>query len=525
MYLRDGIQASLGVSSQESLRSVSSPASSFPCLTLCVVGTKPFRCSNCNYSCVNKSMLNSHMKSHTNVYQYRCADCTYATKYCHSLKLHLKKYGHKPAMVLNNDGSPNPLPVIDVYGNKRGPKKNGSTEPQTASSLFPTLPPNFPTNLPNFPPGFPNFLGLSQLHQLQSQFGSQPKVAQVPPFRLEDPDKDKEDRGVSPPMMDEPEMKLRCEKCEFSTSSPEVHKNHMLLHASSERGALHRLLTSPLQNKTHHEQDLTFSPSRKRTASPISPRQPLPARPVFMERPESPTTTTTTSPMDYFNKIAIANPLLQGLVPNPAIKALMEQRKRENSLSSSPDSLRNDSPSSREDAPLPPNKRVKSDIFASLYATKMSELAEKGESPSGVLDLSKECNDNIIGGGLGSHGSSSDNESASNPRSHSSSPSLPSSTTKNRRKGKAYKIERRFDLDTNSEEEVSDMPGLLPLNRTEKMCEQNTCKYCGIFFKNSSMHAIHMSYHGSQPFKCNLCGEETEDALSFFLHIARKEHS
>ena len=40
------------------------------------LGTKPFRCTSCNYSCVNKSMLNSHMKSHTNVYQYRCADCT-----------------------------------------------------------------------------------------------------------------------------------------------------------------------------------------------------------------------------------------------------------------------------------------------------------------------------------------------------------------------------------------------------------------------------------------------------------------
>ena len=39
-------------------------------------GTKPFKCTHCNYSCVNKSMLNSHMKSHTNVYQYRCADCT-----------------------------------------------------------------------------------------------------------------------------------------------------------------------------------------------------------------------------------------------------------------------------------------------------------------------------------------------------------------------------------------------------------------------------------------------------------------
>ncbi|GJQ82181.1 hb [Trypoxylus dichotomus] len=86
-------------------------------------GSKPFKCNQCSYSCVNKSMLNSHMKSHSNVYQYRCADCSYATKYCHSLKLHLRKYDHQPDMVLNPDGTPNPLPIIDVYGTRRGPKQ------------------------------------------------------------------------------------------------------------------------------------------------------------------------------------------------------------------------------------------------------------------------------------------------------------------------------------------------------------------------------------------------------------------
>lgn len=86
-------------------------------------GSKPFKCDKCSYSCVNKSMLNSHLKSHSNVYQYRCSDCTYATKYCHSLKLHLRKYKHNPAMVLNVDGTPNPLPIIDVYGTRRGPKQ------------------------------------------------------------------------------------------------------------------------------------------------------------------------------------------------------------------------------------------------------------------------------------------------------------------------------------------------------------------------------------------------------------------
>ncbi|CAL8103952.1 unnamed protein product [Calicophoron daubneyi] len=74
------------------------------------MGSKPYKCPKCNYECVNKSMLNSHMKSHSNVYPYRCANCHYATKYCHSLKLHLVKHLHKPAVVLNADGS---LPSYD----------------------------------------------------------------------------------------------------------------------------------------------------------------------------------------------------------------------------------------------------------------------------------------------------------------------------------------------------------------------------------------------------------------------------
>lgn len=89
-------------------------------------GAKPFKCDQCMYTCVNKSMLNSHKKSHSDVYQYRCRDCGYVTKYCHSLKVHLRKYRHEPAMVLNPDGTPNPLPVIDVYGTRRGPRNTNN---------------------------------------------------------------------------------------------------------------------------------------------------------------------------------------------------------------------------------------------------------------------------------------------------------------------------------------------------------------------------------------------------------------
>ncbi|XP_004923024.1 protein hunchback [Bombyx mori] len=134
------------------------------------MGSKPFQCSQCSYSCVNKSMLNSHLKSHSNVYQYRCADCNYATKYCHSLKLHLRKYQHNPAMVLNLDGTPNPLPIIDVYGTRRGPKQkplskifeqqtgtnNHSPHPQPPPPTHPLFGNHFPVNLPYLPPLLPH---------------------------------------------------------------------------------------------------------------------------------------------------------------------------------------------------------------------------------------------------------------------------------------------------------------------------------------------------------------------------------
>ncbi|XP_015118191.1 protein hunchback [Diachasma alloeum] len=103
--------------------------------------SKPFKCDKCSYSCVNKSMLNSHLKSHSNVYQYRCANCSYATKYCHSLKLHLRKYNHQAAMVLNADGTPNPLPIIDVYGTRRGPKRRPvAPKPEAAPVSVPQGP-------------------------------------------------------------------------------------------------------------------------------------------------------------------------------------------------------------------------------------------------------------------------------------------------------------------------------------------------------------------------------------------------
>ena len=62
-----------------------------------------------------------------------------------------------------------------------------------------------------------------------------------------------------------------------------------------------------------------------------------------------------------------------------------------------------------------------------------------------------------------------------------------------------------------------------PANKN--LAGSHVCKFCEIAFMDSIMFTIHMGYHGYQnPYKCNMCGEETTDKVGFFLHIARKAH-
>lgn len=52
------------------------------------------------------------------------------------------------------------------------------------------------------------------------------------------------------------------------------------------------------------------------------------------------------------------------------------------------------------------------------------------------------------------------------------------------------------------------------------------CKFCGISFQDAVLHTIHMGYHGyNDVFTCNMCGEKCSDRISFFLHIAKNQHS
>ncbi|XP_058827732.1 protein hunchback-like [Topomyia yanbarensis] len=434
--------------------------------------SKPFQCSKCSYSCVNKSMLNSHMKSHSNVFQFRCADCNYATKYCHSLKLHLRKYAHKPGVVLNMDGTPNPLPIIDVYGTRRGPKtklpksagdlKSESRQPPQSPAQAPLTPishPPVPNQNPFTPPSGSNLARNLLPHQLlQSPLANMFKNAassNLPLF----------------PYLNLNFQMFADQQAAIAQLSPNFHQQ----------------FSNQFHDKLNNEES-TESPS-KNNLSPSS---------------SSSSSFSITSNTNNSNN---TNPNLS----DELLKQITAAAADSSNLKAESHSTTDTDMDYQVGEDLPPSSR------ASFTPQTPSTSSGTGHGNA------------TTGGGSGS---------------------------KNRRKGRAFKLERLNDfaktLKTgvagaameNSEDEHTDedqrrehqqqpavSSGVVIAVTSVSSAVQTTptrsfeCKYCDISFKNDVMYTIHMGYHGyDDVYKCNMCGEKSEDRIGFFLHIARKAH-
>ncbi|CAD1479205.1 unnamed protein product, partial [Heterotrigona itama] len=403
-------------------------------------GSKPFKCDKCSYSCVNKSMLNSHLKSHSNIYQYRCANCSYATKYCHSLKLHLRKYSHDPAMVLNADGSPNPLPIIDVYGTRRGPKPksqaksqedatqsnqsttedNSTQAPVTSSQLSPsevTSPSPVNHHLPSYPvngidvvsSGIAPINGLSGLMQNQSMMA-------------------------------------------FSYSQ-----------------LLPKLTFKPFITTEDNNIDKQLDHIRSN---------------VLMEYFR--TMDEESMPEDAPQNLVVRCPNGDNVPSNSSITEEIS------------------------------DNTVQKEVEPFLGATScLPDVAESMDFKYEPLDLSKSNNANV-----------------------EKSPAKQKTGT-SRRKGKAVKLDQRvLEEDTTDDEQQEELQQSFGEQQqsfqtltANKECNfgmnhEFTCQYCDIIFGNVVMYTVHMGYHGyKDPFTCNMCGHQSIDKVSFFLHIARSKHS
>ncbi|XP_057338247.1 protein hunchback-like isoform X2 [Microplitis mediator] len=105
-------------------------------------GIKPFGCDLCKYRCINKAMLKSHMKSHSNTYEYHCASCPLKSKFHHTFKQHLEETGHRQGKTYDEYGNLCNK-IIDVGGKRRGPRKPGQKKSKTSEATI-VSPPETP---------------------------------------------------------------------------------------------------------------------------------------------------------------------------------------------------------------------------------------------------------------------------------------------------------------------------------------------------------------------------------------------
>lgn len=219
------------------------------------------------------------MKSHTNVYQYRCADCTYATKYCHSLKLHLHKYNHKPATVLNMDGSlpqgvdaeASGLSLLAKRGPPRGPRgpRKDKLDPFVGHLL------GYPhTSLPMMSPGSMNSSVMSPYWPLLNQLpnGMSHHRSPMPPLlpvsmnsphinsRHSMPDKM---AAFNNSMKSNSSGTYRCNFCSLATETKEMLNHHIMKVHAAENQDLFTMFgfssDSLLEEQNHRRMNLSHA--------------------------------------------------------------------------------------------------------------------------------------------------------------------------------------------------------------------------------------------------------------------------
>ncbi|XP_049799105.1 protein hunchback [Schistocerca nitens] len=436
-------------------------------------GWKPFHCDKCDYQCVNKSMLNSHLKSHSNIYQYRCADCTYATKYCHSLKLHLRKYHHTPDVVLNPDGSPNPLPIIDVYGTRRGPKQRPRTTtpkkmsaaaaaPPSASAPSPASPqpraavqPRQP--LPPPPPPAPRAAAPPQ------------GAAALPPFAP----------AAFAPLVRPGGAVFSFGNVGLAPSMPAFPYNPVPHNASDAAGydayyaAAHSsgfpfFVNNNNDNESPQDAEAKMQDYMARilVATQLQvPNVPLPQvgtplpDPLDLTKPESPSAAAVRSPTP---------------TPTPSTSAAASALPLED-----------------EPTPVP--------VPAAPSATKHRRKGKAYKLERIAMKLQYHADDD---------------------------------SAEDEPERKLFKAELPLDPEPEKEPQPSsDRPDSSEAEADDGEDSSEAqrdffCEHCEITFRDVIMYSLHKGYHGlKNPFTCNACGKETADRVEFFVHIARSPHS
>ncbi|EDV42808.1 hunchback [Drosophila ananassae] len=474
---------------------------------------KPFQCDKCSYTCVNKSMLNSHRKSHSSVYQYRCADCDYATKYCHSFKLHLRKYGHKPGMVLDEDGTPNPSLVIDVYGTRRGPKSKsgGATSSGSGSS---SRKPNVaavapqqqqPQPQPQAAVPAPPTSQLSAALQgfPLSQASAAPALSSPVPPMVASPSKSvaSGDQSLPSPANLLPPLATLLQQNRNMAFFPYWNLNLQMLAAQQQAAVLAQLSPrmreqlqqqqQPTSDNEEEEQDDEYERKSVDSAMDLSQGTPV-------KEEESQQTLAMNLKLQEEDTPLISNSTAsrrKGRVLK--LDTLLQMK---SAALTSPEQLKVPSSS------MP---------TASSPIAGHKQLPEEHCSGTSSADESMET----------SHVPQA-NTSASSTASSSGNSSNASSSHSGSGSGSGSNINGSNGSNSNASSN-GNVSSVAPASGTPAAAGAiYECKYCDIFFKDAVLYTIHMGYHSCDDvFKCNMCGEKCDGPVGLFVHMARNAHS
>jgi hypothetical protein len=330
---------------------------------------------------------------------------------------------------------------------------------------------------------------------------------------------------------------LKCAICEFETKDRDIYHNHMMLHATrdkEDRGTPptpKKLVPNPKASplpSTHLTKSEIQDQIKKETDEPASnnpisrgPMNPMDYLPKSMEAQKE--------YLEYLKRVAPLLKCSSEMVPSP-----MSQ------MSSMPDSGICSPPlTGLAGHPfIPGSGSLLSRLYLGSVVKNFQQREAAGDADSnassgGALDLSQ--------------GYDLKSSSELDPLGQD----LSERNGKSRRKGRAYKIERKLHqrsgggdsssvhsgLSSEPEDAKSEESGpsiAAACHQDAKSSEENEaaglsgnhiCQICQMAFGDAFMYSCHKGCHDSQnPFKCGKCGEVMTNARGFFFHLIRKSH-
>lgn len=474
---------------------------------------RPFKCEepNCTYSCVAKSMLNSHLVRHWNVHQYNCKDCHFKARLLHAMKKHMKEKNHTQVLVLNEDGTQNVTAVIDVYSKKRGPRRSTLAKNQDKSDH-------------------------SDLNQSSSS--TSPEPPQTPISHSED------------------QQQLQSVESDSNFNSNSNQSNLSIMYNAS-----------LIQTLRHLSNLITDSILDCSTGSQNSiPWNYLICffNRLFGENMASYMNIETFDPQNHLNSLFIMQKTIELQIEH--ISKINGSNFETINTGAGPSNDRNDANHTDrlstfngleyqpETQNIPTIDRAsfktadsEAGPFDYRKYTNQASTSNKRKAEPEELD---DTDNNYFSSNNSNETSSSNKvsnkisiskELESEPQiQRDKIPNKPLSISKFKMTGatkRKSKVQTRFTIEENpgqnkTESFESPMDSQYGLQResqinvtVNKVNLNNNCEYCDLTFGNRFMHIMHMHFHKiNDPYTCNACGERCADSLDFNNHLIRGKH-